>query len=57
MKVARIIRELRKHEDAFGWRLVHTGQHTDHGMSDVFFQELGIPETELSLKNGQFFVE
>ncbi len=35
MKVARIIRELRKHEDAFGWRLVHAGQHHDHDMSAV----------------------
>ncbi len=25
-------------------RLVHTGQHFDAGMSDVFFAELGIPE-------------
>jgi UDP-GlcNAc3NAcA epimerase len=23
--------------------MVHTGQHFDHGMSDVFFEELGIP--------------
>jgi UDP-GlcNAc3NAcA epimerase len=24
--------------------MVHTGQHFDHGMSDVFFEELGIPQ-------------
>ena len=23
--------------------MVHTGQHFDHGMSDVFFEELGSP--------------
>ena len=23
--------------------MVHTGQHFDHGMSDIFFEELGIP--------------
>jgi UDP-N-acetylglucosamine 2-epimerase (non-hydrolysing) len=52
MKVAPIIRELRKHEDVFDWRLVHTGQHYDHGMSDVFFQELGIPEPNFHMGAG-----
>jgi UDP-GlcNAc3NAcA epimerase len=23
--------------------MVHTGQHFDHAMSDIFFEELGIP--------------
>ena len=27
--------------------MVHTGQHFDHGMSDVFFEELGIPQPRL----------
>jgi len=52
MKVAPIIRELRKHENIFDWRLVHTGQHYDHGMSDVFFQELGIPEPHFHMGAG-----
>jgi len=52
MKVAPIIRELRKHEDVFDWKLVHTGQHYDHGMSDVFFQELGIPEPHYHMGAG-----
>ena len=52
MKVAPIIRELRKHEDVFDWSLVHTGQHYDHGMSDVFFQELGIPEPNFHMGAG-----
>ncbi len=52
MKVAPIIRELRKHEDVFEWRLVHTGQHYDHGMSDVFFNELGIPEPNFHMGAG-----
>lgn len=52
MKVAPIIRELRKHEDVFDWRLVHTGQHYDHGMSDVFFNELGIPEPHYHMGAG-----
>lgn len=30
-------------------RLVHTGQHFDAAMSDVFFQELGLPEPAMNL--------
>lgn len=29
--------------------LVHTGQHFDAAMSDVFFEELGLPEPEVNL--------
>jgi len=29
--------------------LLHTGQHYDHGMSQVFFDELGIPEPRYNL--------
>ncbi len=32
--------------------LVHTGQHYDHGMSDVFFAELGIPAPDHHLGIG-----
>lgn len=32
--------------------LVHTGQHYDHGMSAVFFEELGIPEPDYNLGIG-----
>ncbi|MFC5135096.1 MULTISPECIES: non-hydrolyzing UDP-N-acetylglucosamine 2-epimerase [Haloferacaceae] len=32
--------------------LVHTGQHYDFGMSDVFFEELDIPEPEYNLGVG-----
>lgn len=32
--------------------LVHTGQHYDHGMSQVFFEELGIPEPAVNLGVG-----
>ena len=38
--VSRILRE--KHTEV----LVHTGQHYDERMSDVFFRELGIPEPD-----------
>ena len=52
MKVAPIIRELRKHPDTFEYRLVHTGQHYDKDMSDVFFEELEIPMPDFHLEVG-----
>lgn len=30
--------------------LVHTGQHFDHNMSEVFFEELGIPAPKYDLR-------
>ena len=32
--------------------LVHTGQHYDHGMSDIFFEEMGIPQPDHQLGIG-----
>lgn len=34
------------------WRLVHTGQHYDRGLSGAFFEELGIPAPDVNLGVG-----
>jgi len=58
MKIAPIVRALqcrrdaRGHRPELGWRLVHTGQHWDRSMNDVFFEELGIPAPDERLGLG-----
>ncbi len=51
MKIAPIVEEMSKTTDLQGV-LVHTGQHYDEGMSDVFFRELGIPVPDVHLGVG-----
>ena len=43
MKLAPLVRALDARAGEIGYRIVHTGQHYDRDMSDVFFDELGIP--------------
>lgn len=59
IKVAPLIKALQSHNADAGsnriqldWRLVHTGQHYDPKMSDVFFSELGIPAPDINLGVG-----
>ena len=52
MKVAPIYRELNKHSEYFEVVLLHTGQHYDANMSDVFFQDLEIPKPDIFLGIG-----
>src|SRR5262245_39073603 len=51
MKVAPIVNALKQrgHTD---WFLVHTGQHYDAALSQVFFTELGLPEPDVWLGVG-----
>ena len=46
--VSRIIRD--NYADDIEEVLIHTGQHFDHNMSKVFFEELDIPEPKYNLK-------
>lgn len=50
IKAAPVSRALREsgHEEI----LIHTGQHYDYGMSQVFFEELSIPEPDANLGVG-----
>jgi len=52
MKIAPIVRALQARAGAFDFRIVHTGQHYDREMSDVFFDELGIPAPDFHLEAG-----
>ncbi len=49
MKAAPVMRALNDHK-GFEQQLVHTGQHYDAGMSDVFFRQLGLPEPDVNLE-------
>ncbi len=51
MKVAPVLAALKKRENVTQ-TLVHTGQHYDVNMSDVFFQQLGIPAPDVNLAVG-----
>ncbi|HEY0080550.1 MAG TPA: UDP-N-acetylglucosamine 2-epimerase (non-hydrolyzing) [Pyrinomonadaceae bacterium] len=52
MKAAPVVEAMRRREREFAPLVVHTGQHYDAGMSDVFFRELGLPEPDVHLGVG-----
>lgn len=59
MKIAPIIHAIQAHNARcdgevphLEYKLVHTGQHYDAKMSDIFFEELGIPKPDVSLDVG-----
>jgi UDP-N-acetylglucosamine 2-epimerase (non-hydrolysing) len=51
MKAAPVMRALEKWPEA-QQTLVHTGQHYDKNLSDVFFSQLNMPEPDVNLKVG-----
>lgn len=51
MKIAPLIHEMNMRE-GIEPVLVHTGQHYDASMSDLFFRQLGIPDPDINLEVG-----
>lgn len=51
MKIAPIVRALQA-DGRLAWKIVHTGQHYDRDMNEVFFEELGIPTPDVRLGCG-----
>lgn len=51
MKIAPIVRALKAH-GGMVFKIIHTGQHYDRDMNDVFFEELGIPEPDIFMAAG-----
>src|SRR6266508_358940 len=52
MKIAPIMAELTRRGDEFEHVLVHTGQHYDREMSEIFLEELGVGEPDHALGVG-----
>ncbi len=51
MKIAPIVRAIEAH-GGLDYKIIHTGQHYDREMNEVFFEELGIPEPDVFMAAG-----
>ena len=51
VKIGPLLREMHKHPEIEPI-LVHTGQHYDEKLSDVFFRQMGIPRPDINLEVG-----
>ncbi len=51
MKIAPIVRALQAH-GGLAFKIIHTGQHYDRDMNEVFFEELGIPAPDVFMGAG-----
>lgn len=54
VKIAPILSAMQKRwqKSRHEYRLIHTGQHYDKSLSDIFFEQLGIPEPYINLRVG-----
>src|SRR6266702_2642825 len=50
-KIAPLMREMQQHPEITAI-LVHTGQHYDENLSDIFFRQMGIPAPQINLEVG-----
>jgi UDP-N-acetylglucosamine 2-epimerase (non-hydrolysing) len=51
VKIAPLLREMQKHPEIQPL-LIHTGQHYDEKLSDVFFRQMAIPKPDVNLEVG-----
>jgi UDP-N-acetylglucosamine 2-epimerase (non-hydrolysing) len=51
VKIAPLLRAMRMHDEIQSL-LIHTGQHYDEKLSDIFFRQMGIPEADVNLEVG-----
>ncbi len=49
IKITQFHKAFEKHGDYFDYKLIHTGQHYDKNMSEVFFEQLQLKEPDLYL--------
>lgn len=52
MKAAPLCKELNEHNHLFETVLIHTGQHYDRNLSQLFFEDLKLPRPDISLGAG-----
>jgi UDP-N-acetylglucosamine 2-epimerase (non-hydrolysing) len=55
MKISSIVRAIQHsgyYNDCITFRLIHTGQHYDHAMSESFFNQLGLPNPDYNFDIG-----
>ncbi len=50
-KIAPLMHEMQRHPEIEAI-LVHTGQHYDEKLSDIFFRQMGIPSPHVNLEVG-----